>query len=100
MRSQRFWPACDAILSNPGVSLHLLVEAALNPEIDELLRLRAVGFLMVMNKPLIEKLILNKIEPEIARKIQCMIETNAGWHGASVNICENYERYKKMMREK
>ncbi len=92
---RKFWPASDAILSNPDVSIPLLVKAVHDDSLSELLRLRSAGFLMVMDKSILNELNLSS-EPQIAKKIQCMIEAKTDWHGASTHICENLERYRTL----
>lgn len=96
---QKFWPAADAILSNPNVSIPLLVKAVQNDSMSELLRLRGVGFLLVMDKSKVDEIIIPTVEPQIAKKIQCMIDAKGDWRGACTNICENLAKYQEYLSQ-
>lgn len=91
---QAFWPASQAILKHPEVSVPLLFEALENKSLHEVLRLRAAGFLKELDRGILDEALPN-LEDWLVEKINCMIEAQGSWSGVTQYICEDLQRYKE-----
>ncbi|MBI1391084.1 MAG: hypothetical protein GC154_21870 [bacterium] len=94
-----FFPAELTIMKYPEKTVPLLIEALKNTEVKEWLRLRAAGYLNQLDREVL-KSVENELEPEMRKKVDCIIESDSGGSGVTPFICENLERYKQMMKDK
>jgi len=95
-----FWPAAQAILSHPEITKPLLIEAVQNPDLPELTRLRAAGFLKEIDPDFFTPEVRTAVGKELSRKIQCMFDAESTWEHVTTQICENLQRYLEMTEGK
>ncbi len=91
-----FWPAEQAILKHPNVTVPLLLEALKNKALHQVLRLRAAAFLVKLDRPILDEALSN-LDDWLVEKIHCLIEAEGSWNGVNEHICENLQRYKDHM---
>ncbi|MGI6457975.1 MAG: hypothetical protein ACOX5R_20470 [bacterium] len=95
--SLSLYPAAQAILSNPSVSVPLLMEAVKNREYPEFIRLRAAGFLNTMAPEVLDDDLLSSVQDQnIQAQLKCLKEGDYTWKNIVPNLCNDLQKRKEV----
>ncbi len=82
-----FFPAANAILSNPTQSVPLLKTALKNQDLHILLRYRAAAFLKDLDKESLMKMTSELDNESLKQQVGCILERDTSWRYVNVDNC-------------
>ncbi|MBN2326899.1 MAG: hypothetical protein JXR73_07080 [Candidatus Omnitrophica bacterium] len=95
-----FWPASNAILKNPDISLPLLIETVKRTDIRTDIRLRAASFINTLEPDLINDGFIQSCDQELQKQLAAIRENGIKWrHSLKFTDEEFIKKHNAILRK-